>query len=245
MIIMMEESNNELHGIWRIIPSMELTEIIAQSKFDFQILDCEHGSYDFQTLEHDIRICQHQKCLVYVRVSGLNKVEVQRCLDLGADGIVFPQLNNFEDFKLATKLIQYPPNGIRGFNPFVAAGEYGYGNIHKKIECIVIVETIQAFDELDEILNLSEIDMVYIGVYDLSAQLNCIGAMDSPKLLSVIDEIIEKCNKSSKKVSLMVKNIEEYKKYKGKGVSNFVHIVDSYQLKTAFINVLDNLKING
>ena len=94
---MNKESFNELHGIWRIIPSMVLTEIISQSKFDFQILDCEHGSYDFQTLEQDIRICQNQKCLAYVRVGGLNKIEVQRCLDLGADGIVFPQLNKFED----------------------------------------------------------------------------------------------------------------------------------------------------
>ncbi len=243
---MNKESFNELHGIWRIIPSMVLTEIISQSKFDFQILDCEHGSYDFQTLEQDIRICQNQKCLAYVRVGGLNKIEVQRCLDLGADGIVFPQLNNFEDFKVATKLIQYPPYGVRGFNPFVVAGGYGYRNIHeKKIDCIAIIETIQAFDELDEILNLNELDVIYIGVYDLSAQLNCIGAMDSPKLLSVIDEIIEKCNKASKRVSLMVKNVQEYKVFKEKGVSSFVHIIDSYQLKTAFINILENLKFKS
>lgn len=240
---MREVSNNGLHGIWRIIPSMVLTEIIAQSEFDFQILDCEHGSYDFQTLEQDIRICKNQKCLVYVRVSGLNKVEVQRCLDLGADGIVFPQLKNFEDFELATKLIQYPPKGVRGFNPFVVAGEYGFGDVHKKkIDCIGIIETIEALDDLDKILDLAALDMVYIGVYDLSAQLNCIGALTTPKLVLVINEIIEKCNKSSKRVSLMVKNFEEYKLYKEKGVSNFVHTIDSYQLKTAFINILENIK---
>ena len=44
------KKNNESHGIWRITPSMTLTEIIAQSDFDFQILDCEHGGYDYQTL---------------------------------------------------------------------------------------------------------------------------------------------------------------------------------------------------
>jgi 2-keto-3-deoxy-L-rhamnonate aldolase RhmA len=76
----------------------------------------------------------------------------------------------------------------------------------------------------------------------LSAQLNCIGALTTPKLVSVINEIIEKCNKSSKRVSLMVKNVEEYKLYKEKGVSNFVHTIDSYQLKTAFINILENIK---
>jgi len=219
-----------------------LTEVIAQSCFDFQIFDCEHGPYDFQTLEEDIRICKYQKSLAYVRVSGLNKVEIQRCLDLGADGIVFPQLSKYEDFKLATELVQYPPKGLRGFNPFVPAGEYGYRSIHdNRIECIVIIETVQALEILDEILELPDLDVIYIGVYDLSAQLNVIGEVDSPILISAINEIIEKCNKASKKICFMVKNDDEYHRYKDKGVRYFVHIVDSYQLKTAFVNILKNL----
>ena len=188
--------NNESHGIWRITPSMTLTEIIAQSDFDFQIFDCEHGGYDYQTLEQDIRVCQLMNCSAYVRVTGLDKVEVQRCLDLGADGIVFPQLNNYSDFKYATSLIQYPPNGIRGFNPFVRAGKYGFENIEeKKLKCIAIIETIQAVEEIDEILALEDLDLVYIGVYDLSAQLNCMGIMDSTQLIKGVNELIIKCNK--------------------------------------------------
>ncbi len=124
-------------GIWRILPSSPITEIISESGFDFQIFDLEHGSYDFETLAQDIKICQLLNCLAYVRVSGLNKVEVQKCLDLGADGIVFPQLSVYDDFKLATQLIQYPPKGIRGFNPFVRSGKYGFEKIVKKIKCIV------------------------------------------------------------------------------------------------------------
>ncbi|WP_029272080.1 HpcH/HpaI aldolase/citrate lyase family protein [Flavobacterium sp. KJJ] len=235
--------NSESHGIWRIIPSMTLTDIIAQSKYDFQILDCEHGAYDFHTLEQDIRICHLNKSLAYVRVSGLDKVEVQRCLDLGADGIVFPQLNNYEDFNLATKMTQYAPKGIRGFNPFVSAGKYGYENIsEKKIKCIAIIETLNAITELDRILSILELDILYIGVYDLSAQLDCIGIMDSPKLLMLMDEIIEKCRKASKQVGLMVNSIEDQKKYKNKGVNVFVHSVDSYVLKTTFKNTLNNFK---
>lgn len=238
----MQHTDSDFHGIWRIMPSMTLTEIIGQSNFNFQILDCEHGAYDFQTLEQDIRICHLQNCKAYVRVSGLDKVEVQRCLDLGADGIVFPQLNDYDDFELATKMLQYAPIGVRGFNPFVRAGAYGYGNIHeKRPECIAIIETLQAVDELDRILTLSDLDMIYIGVYDLSAQLNCIGVMDSPALIAVVDVIIDKCIKTSKKVSLMVNNAAAYKNYKNKGVNYFVHTVDSHQLKTAFTNVLNNL----
>jgi 2-keto-3-deoxy-L-rhamnonate aldolase RhmA len=234
----------ESYGIWRIIPSLTLTDIIAQSKYDFQILDCEHGAYDFHTLEQDIKICHLNNSLAYVRVSGLNKVEVQRCLDLGADGIVFPQLNSYEDFNLATKMTQYAPKGIRGFNPFVSTGKYGYENIsEKKIKCIAIIETLNAVTELERILSIVELDILYIGVYDLSAQLDCIGKMDSPELLMLIDNIIACCKKASKNVGLMINNIEDLKRYKKKGVNIFVHSVDSFIIKNVFTNAMNNFKL--
>lgn len=239
----MQQTDKPSHGIWRIMPSMTLTEIIGQSNFDFQILDCEHGAYDFQTLDEDIKICHLVSCKAYIRVSGLDKVEVQRCLDLGADGIVFPQLNEFKDFELATKMLQYAPKGVRGFNPFVRAGKYGFGDIHeKKIKCIAIIETLQAVEDLDHILSLADLDMIYIGVYDLSAQLNCIGVMDSPPLMAIVDSIIDKCNKASKEISLMVNNSDSYNNYKNKGVNYFVHTVDTHQLKTVFTNIINNTK---
>jgi 4-hydroxy-2-oxoheptanedioate aldolase len=115
----------EIHGIWRIIPSISMSEIISQSGFDFQILDCEHGGYDFNTLYADICACELNNSTPFVRVSGLNKVEVQRCLDLGAKGIVFPQINTFQDFKDASDLLMYSPVGTRGFNPFVRSNKFG------------------------------------------------------------------------------------------------------------------------
>jgi 2-keto-3-deoxy-L-rhamnonate aldolase RhmA len=233
----------EMHGTWRTIPSPAMTEIIAQSDFSFQILDREHGAYDFQTLENDIRACNLHKCAAYVRVSGLNQVEVQRSLDLGADGIVFPQLVKFDDFEKATRLVRYAPEGLRGFNPFVRAWGYGFtdGNKTKPL-CITIVETLKAVEDLDNILTLKGIDMVYIGSYDLSAQLGCIGEMGNPKVVAIIDQIIQKCVKASVAVGLMIAGIDQYKQYKSKGVSAFVHTVDSHQLKKVFTNAITELK---
>ncbi|TCC96244.1 HpcH/HpaI aldolase family protein [Pedobacter hiemivivus] len=239
---MNRSDNVEVHGIWRIMPSASISEIIGQSGFQFQILDCEHGAYDFRSLQDDIRGCHLVNCKAYVRVSGLNVVEVQRCLDLGADGIVFPQLKNYSDFNTATLMVQYPPYGIRGYNPFVPAGGYGFDNIHEKeISCIGILETLSAVNDLDRILSLDKLNTIYIGVYDLSAQLGCIGVMDSPKLLKLVDEIIDKCRKSSKQVSLMINSEADYQKYKSKGATSFVHTIDSHQIKTAFKRLLSNL----
>ena len=111
-----------LHGIWRIIPNASLTEIIAQSGFNFQILDREHGAYDYDTLQADITACDARGCAPFVRVSGKDNVEVQRCLDLGAHGLVFPQLSTPEEFARASAMMDHAPVGTRGFNPFVQIG---------------------------------------------------------------------------------------------------------------------------
>ncbi len=224
------------NGIWRIIPSPFITEIIAQAGYDFQIFDCEHGAYDYTQLSNEIISCQNQKCKPFVRVSGLNKVEVQRVLDLGAAGIIFPSLSGFNDFETATKLLDYAPKGIRGFNPFVKTADYGSKKVDDilKPECITIIETLEAVKQLDKILSLSRIDMFYIGSYDLSAQLNCIGKMDSPKLIKTTKEIITKVKAKGKKVGILVHDKKAYDYYKELGVTLFVHSVESFKIKKYF-----------
>jgi 4-hydroxy-2-oxoheptanedioate aldolase len=234
--------NKEYHGMWRVIPSMFITEIICQSDYDFQIFDCEHGSYSFESIHNDVRICKSLKSQAYVRVSGLNAVEVQKCLDLGADGIVFPQLSSYQDFYTATKLMNFPSQGKRGFNPFVPAGKYGFDKLNDNSKCIVIIETLEAVKNLDKILSINRIDIIYIGAYDLSSQLNCAGEMRDPKLLELIDEVIVKSLKHSKEVGLIIDGKINYEYYKKLGVSYFVHLVESFQIKKSLKSIIDKIK---
>jgi 2-keto-3-deoxy-L-rhamnonate aldolase RhmA len=231
---------NFVHGIWRVMPSPNITEIIAQSGFDFQIFDLEHGGYDFNTLYADICACELNNSVPFVRVSGINKVEVQRCLDLGAKGIVFPQLNSFEDFKTASEMLIYSPDGIRGFNPFVRSNGYGIPNSLKylKPKCITIIESLEAVNELENIVKLSNIDMVYIGVYDLSAQIGCIGDMENVELNKIVNKIIKICIANGMKISIMVHSANQFQLYKEKGISTFVHAVDSFKIKSFFVESL-------
>jgi 2-keto-3-deoxy-L-rhamnonate aldolase RhmA len=245
----MKKNNNilqkeEFHGIWRIIPSIYMSEIISQSGYDFQILDCEHGGYDFSSLHADICACELNNSIPFVRVSGINKVEVQRCLDLGAKGIVFPQINTFQDFKDASDLLMYSPAGTRGFNPFVRSNKFGINKnlLNEKPYCITIVESLKAVEEIERIVKIENIDMIYIGAYDLSAQLNCIGDMENEKLIKCIDQIIDCCVLAGKKVSIMVHTNNHYKYYKNKGVSGFVHAVESFKIKSYFNDSLNSFK---
>lgn len=237
-----------LHGIWRVIPSPELTEIFAQTGMDLQILDCEHGGYDYATLLADMVACERHGSAPLVRVSGADKIEVQRCLDLGARGLVFPQLNTPAEFERAGAMMDYAPAGTRGYNPFVRAG--GYGNpadaTKRRPWFVPIVETIEAAEQIESIVRLERIDLIYVGSYDLSASLGCPGRMDAPELLSLIEHILVACRNAAKPIGLMALTAEAARDLTGLGVQLLVHGVESHRIKQSMAGILaplENLRL--
>ncbi len=234
------KNQKPLFGIWRLIQSNDLTEIIGLSGFQFQIFDREHGNFDFSAVQEGIRNCELVGCSPWVRVKGIDSVEVQRALDLGAHGIVFPQLRSLQDFRSAVECMKFPPLGRRGFNPFTRAGNYG-GKSKKENKltndyalCVPIVETLSAVEELQSILTLPGIDMIYVGAYDLSVQLGCKGDMLHPKLVKTISNILAKCRKAKNPVCLMVKSSKEIAYYKRLGAFAYVYTVDTIVIRDAF-----------
>lgn len=227
-----------LHGIWRLIPSPFVSELLAQAGLDFQILDCEHGAYDWPALAADIIACEGQHCAPLVRVSGTNQVEVQRCLDLGAHGIVFPQLATRDNFALAAAMMDYPTAGTRGFNPAVRSLGYGGGPLSAgdrpaRPWFVPIVETLTAVEQLDAILKIERIDLVYIGSFDLSAQLGCPGKLAAPQVIALIESILAQCQRAGKAVAMISLSPESTRTLTSRGVQALVHGVESACFKHA------------
>jgi 4-hydroxy-2-oxoheptanedioate aldolase len=230
------KEGTELHGIWRLMDCDALTEILALAGFDFQIFDREHGSFGFEALESSIRLCEGSGSNALVRVTGVDRVEVQRCLDMGAQGVVFPQLDSFDDINSAVRTMQFAPAGTRGFNPFTRAS--GYGNRHEadkpdRALCIPIIETLNAMRQLSRIVELAEVDLIYLGAYDLSVHLGCKGQMNNPILIRMIEEAVACCRRADKPVALMVKDAEETRRWRSLGVAVFVHAVDTKLISDA------------
>lgn len=226
-----------LRGIWRVIPSPELTEILAEAGLDFQILDREHGRYDYDNLLTDLLACERAGCRPLVRVSTGDPAEVQRCLDLGAQGLVFPRLAGYADFERAASSMEYAPSGTRGFNPFVRAGRYGKAGrgagALPRPWFVPIVETLQAVEQIETIAQLDRIDFIYIGAYDLSAQLGCPGRMDDPRLLAAMNCIADACRAAGTPVGQMVLTGAQAEAAAARGVQVHVHGVESHRLLLA------------
>lgn len=225
-----------LHAVWRISPSPVLTELFVRNGLRVQILDCEHGAYDQATLLPDILACERHGGIPLVRISGRDRVEAQRCLDLGAQGIVVPQLETADDFIRTAGWLDHAPAGTRGYNPFVRAYGYSADAASPRLRrpwFVPIVETLAAVEAIETIAAIERIDVLYVGVYDLSTQLECPGDMQHPKLLAAVDRILAACVRAGKAAGLMTLDSSSAQRLAARGVQLLVHGVDTQRIHQA------------
>ena len=121
-----------------------------------------------------------------VRVPSIEETETKAALDAGAEGIVFPLVRTAADAERCVSYLTYPPTGLRGFGPFVAHSrhqttlfEYA-GSVGPAIACGLLLETVEAVENIDEILRVPGIDFVVAAQFDLSTALGVSGQFDAP-----------------------------------------------------------------
>jgi 4-hydroxy-2-oxoheptanedioate aldolase len=168
------------------IPSATVTQAMAAAGADCVIIDMEHGAVDYASAHAMIAACQGTKCAPIVRVAENDEVQVKRVLDLGAQGVCFPLIRTAKDARRAVASLRYPPHGTRGFGPFIAHSGAGVPLMEYKdkvdgtLTCVLLVETADAIENIDEIAAVDGIDLLVPAQFDLSTDLGISGQFDHP-----------------------------------------------------------------
>lgn len=232
-------------GLWSLIPSASLVEVFAYAGFDFLILDMEHGAFGFETLENCIRACESTASAAIVRPPGADLFSIQKALDLGAHGILIPQIANFKVSIDAVAMTKFAPDGKRGFNPFTRAAKYSpppnlpSGKLDNNYNLTgIIIETLGAYEELQQILTLPMLDWIYLGTYDMSVSLGCEGNTKHPRIIDFIEKATGLAHAAGKIVGLMVRDEEEVKQALSMGVGILVFSVDTFLIYQAAAKVV-------
>lgn len=233
-----------VYGVWSIIPSAILAEVIAFSKLDFQIFDLEHGVYDFATLEMSIRNCESTGCSPLVRIAGLDPYATQKALDFGAHGVIYPQIKNLKDAEKVVELTNYHPVGSRGFNPFTRIQDYSLSPKGENLRNVngfaingLIIENQSSANDLEKILEVSGVEIVYLGAYDMSVALGKPGDMENPELIKFMESAIIKINKNNKIAGVMAQTKAQADRYVSLGARFVVVGVDSYLIGKTFMDI--------
>jgi 4-hydroxy-2-oxoheptanedioate aldolase len=232
-------------GIWSIIPSPVVVEILGLSGLDFMILDMEHGMFDMATLDGCIRAAESGGAVPLVRLPGMNASAAQWALDMGAHGIVVPQVCDDSHAATVVDMAKYAPAGSRGYNPFTRAAQYANppdnraGKLSNEFSLTcVIIESAVALDNLESICATPGLDVVYVGVYDLAVALGCEGNTAHPKIVEVLESSVRRIRSAGKAAGMMVRNARDIARAGELGANFLVFGVDTALLREAAVSAV-------
>lgn len=243
------EAGKMVIGTWSIIPSPLVADIISSSGVDFIIIDAEHGAINFETAQEMAIACVSRGVSPIMRVGDINESDILKALDIGMHGMQIPNIGNVEDVRKVVKFTKYPPIGSRGFSPFTRAGDYSLDNATKLTDIAnkntlvgINIEGVDAINNIDVILTVKELDIVFIGLFDLSKALGIPGQVDDPRVLLYLEELTKKISKAGKYPGTIATSVEKLKEFEAIGIKYMLYLVDCEMLRASYSNVINEAK---
>lgn len=213
-----------LNGCWLNLGTSITAEIVGSSGFDWVLIDLEHGAGVEKDVLLQLQALEHTQAASIVRVEGAQRQRIHRVLDMGAEGIMCPRINNTAEAKEVANGLHYPPAGKRGVAKMVRATGFGknfndyYQNAKENILGIVQIETAEVLNHLDEIAALDGVDVLFIGPSDLTMELGIFGQFDHSLFRDALKVTVNAAQKAGKATGILLFNPEDYKTYHNLGI---------------------------
>lgn len=175
---------------------------------DFFWFDLEHNPMSLESLFAHLISARATGTPALVRVPTSDVAWIKRVLDTGAEGIIVPQVRSAAEVRDAVAACRYPPLGNRGYGPrrpsnYGRDGGADYlARANREVFVTIQIETVQAYQELDEILRVPGLDSLVIGPNDLSGSMGIPGQVAHPRVLEAIATIIAKARQAGKYIGM-------------------------------------------
>ncbi len=187
-----------LFGTMVTLPSPVTAEVLAAAGFDWLFIDAEHGPLGTTEVLAILQAVSHRVACI-VRVPESAETPIKQMLDLGAHGIIAPQIQTARQTQQVVTWSKYSPDGSRGVG---LARAHGYGatfaeyveQANDEITVIVQAEHIVAVENIEAIVQVAGVDAIQLGPYDLSASMGKMGQINHPAVLDAIDRIYAACH---------------------------------------------------
>jgi len=209
-------------GLWSSLCSNIAAEIISDSGFDWILLDTEHSPNEIPDLVSQLQAIQRGTATPIIRPAWNDAVLTKRALDIGAQSLLFPYVQNPEEARRAVASTRYPPQGVRGVSVAARASRYGRtpGYLTKANDeiCVLVqVETGAALAQIEAIAKVEGVDGVFIGPSDLAASLGHLGNPQHPDVQKAIEDAGKRLMAIGKPAGILTGNEEEARRYIGWG----------------------------
>lgn len=205
-------------GLWISIPSPITAEALSLVGYDWLLFDTEHAPVEVAAVQPLLQAASSGSSSHVARPAWNDKVLIKKLLDIGAQTLLIPFVQNAEEAHAAVRATRYPPKGVRGVAGSTRASRYGQApgylrEANEQVCTLVQIETAEALDNLEEIAGTEGVDGVFIGPSDLSASLGHLGAPSDPVVQDVLQRTAKRIEAAGSVPGILATNPEDARRY--------------------------------
>ena len=193
----------------------DMVDFLGQFGFDGVWLEGEHGPVDWDAIGDLSRACDLWGMASVTRVNNNDPGTIMRALDRGTMGIVVPHVNTREAAEQAMKSAKFDPIGYRGM--FGGRQSFGVPDYVQRANdqtlVVVLIEEIEAVNNLADILTVDHIDVFFVAPADLAQTMGHIGNHGHPDVQAVIDKALAQIVAAGRTAGTLATddNVERYR----------------------------------
>jgi 4-hydroxy-2-oxoheptanedioate aldolase len=205
-------------GLWVSLASPYSAEIVAGAGFDWLVVDTEHSPNEVDTTLAQLQVIAAYPVSPVVRPAWNDKVLIKRHLDIGAQTLLIPYVQDAEEAAAAVAAMRFPTQGVRGVAGVTRASRFGrvtdYARrAHEELCLLVQVENRAGLDNLEAIARTEGVDGVFIGPADLAAGLGYLGEIGHPEVQSSIRDAIRRIGACGKGAGILATDDASARRY--------------------------------
>lgn len=211
-------------------------ECLGYAGFDYVIIDNEHSPAEAETSAAMIHSAESAGLTPFVRAREISRPAVLKLLDVGAQGLIAPNVNSMEDIEKLVSFSKYQPIGNRGFCPTRKDG-WGYG-LNKNVpetmqyfnEQVLLIpqcETIGALSCIEQITATDGVDGIFIGPSDLSISMGIPGRFNDSAFIDALSRIRNACRENDKICMIFAGNEDAVVERFAEGFDSVAYSIDA------------------
>ena len=223
-------------GMFYKLNSPAAVEMIGWSGLDFIVVDCEHSAISYEGVEDIVRTSEGVGLSTIVRVPSAQDEHIFHALDSGASGVQIPNLTAVEQFRDSVRSTKYYPEGCRGLSRQTRNCMYGFWDetakpyvqaANENSLVVVHIENKEMADAVEEICQIPQIDVIFVGPADMSQSLGIPGKSTDPRVVEVAAKGLETANRYGKAGGINVTSKADMERYIDLGARYILYSSDT------------------
>lgn len=215
-------------GVSLTVADPFVAEVVGNAGFDFVLIDAEHSPIAIDQLQMMLIALRSSQSTALVRPAANDSTLIKQILDLGAEGLVVPEVDDAASCTAAVAAARYPPLGRRGFGPRRAArlegGRPAYlARADKEVAVLVMIESAAAVAGIDTILKTPGLDGIMVGPADLAVTMGHLSDLNHPDVRDAIVSVRGACRRHAVPFGIFAASEQAAREWAGAG-ANFMTI---------------------